>query len=105
MPELKDVTKVIGLTLIFNSDFDYSNNKIESGEFALQAKVNVTILITSITGYILFHPWIWSWTLVAQNVLATAFPALFYWTFSKWKPSLVFSVKTLQKCSHLVQNS
>lgn len=99
MPELKDVTKVIGLTLIFNSIsiIQITKLKIEMN-FALQAKVNVvTILITSITGYILAVNGFGVWTLVAQNVLATAFPALFYWTFSKWKPSLVFSVKTLQE--------
>lgn len=99
IPELKVVTKVIGLTLIFNSIsiIQVTKLKIEMN-FAFQAKVNVlTILFTSITGFILALNGFGVWTLVAQNVLATALPALFYWSFSKWKPSFVFSLKTLRE--------
>ena len=93
IPLLCDVLRVQGLVL-----FIHAFNIVQRNQ--LQKKLNfkalsIVTIITSIislgiTIYMAFKGF-GVWALVAQNLITSAIPAVFFWFFIKWRPILAFS--------------
>lgn len=93
IPLLSDVLRVQGVIL-----FIYAFNIVQRNQ--LQKKLNFKILsivtiTTSITALIVtilmaYHGF-GVWSLVAQGIITAAIPALVFWFYIKWRPTLTFS--------------
>lgn len=99
IPLLSDVLRVQGIIL-----FIYAFNIVQRNQ--LQKKLNFKVLsivtITtsvislSVTILMAYHGF-GVWSLVAQNILTAAIPALVFWFYIKWRPQLVFSWKSFKE--------
>ena len=99
IPVLRDVLRVQGIVL-----FIYALNLVQRNQ--LKKKLNFKILsIISITTNIvalgitilLAYKGFGVWALVTQNLIATFIPALVFWFYVKWRPTLVFSWKSFKE--------
>lgn len=92
-PALGKVLKVVGLVIIFNSFRVIQQTLLEkSMNFKLQAKITFTCsIISGLSGITIGYLGFGVWSLVAKMVLYSLLVSLFFWTFNKWRPSLVFS--------------
>lgn len=99
IPLLCDVLRVEGLVL-----FIYSLNIIQRNQ--LKKKLNFKLLsIISISTSIIAlcitifmaYKGLGVWALVVQNLIIAAIPALVFWFYVKWRPTLVFSWKSLKE--------
>ena len=93
IPLLSDVLRVQGLVL-----FIYAFNIVQRNQ--LKKKLNFKILsivtiITSVTSLCITiymaYKGFGVWSLVAQNLISAAIPAIVFWFFIKWRPVWVFS--------------
>ena len=99
IPLLCDVLRVQGVIL-----FIYAFNIVQRNQ--LQKKLNFKILsivtiTTSVTALIVtilmaYHGF-GVWSLVAQGIISAAIPALVFWFYIKWRPSLTFSWKSFRE--------
>lgn len=99
IPMLSSVLRVQGIIL-----FIYAFNIVQRNQ--LQKKLNFKVLsivtiTTSITALIItvfmaYHGF-GVWSLVAQNILTAAIPALVFWFFIKWRPIWTFSKKSFKE--------
>lgn len=93
MPELIDILKVLGLSLIINSLVITPKNRLQKNlSFKIIAIVNLSALILSsaIAIYLAYHGF-GVWSLVFYTLLQGLFQAFLLWLATKWHPSLVFS--------------
>ena len=99
IPLLCDVLRVQGVVL-----FIYAFNIIQRNQ--LQKKLNFKVLsivtiTTSITSLIItilmaYHGF-GVWSLVAQNIVTAAIPALVFWFYIRWRPIWIFSWKSFRE--------
>lgn len=99
IPLLCSVLRVQGLVL-----FIYAFNIVQRNQ--LRKKLNFKIIsivtiITSITAlsitiFMAYHGF-GVWSLVAQNLITSAIPALVFWFYIKWRPIFVFSWKSFRE--------
>lgn len=99
IPLLSSVLRVQGIILFF-----YAFNIVQRNQ--LRKKLNFKILsivtiITCISSLVItimlaFHGF-GVWSLVANNIIAAAIPALFFWFYIKWRPIWTFSWKSFRE--------
>lgn len=93
IPLLCDVLRVQGIIL-----FIYAFNIVQRNQlrkmlnFRVLSIVSISTSITSLTITIImaYHGY-GVWSLVAQNILTSAIPALVFWFYIKWRPIWTFS--------------
>lgn len=93
MPILTPVTRVIGISLILGA-----LTSVQRMQFALKlnfkilAKISIcSTLVSGIIGIALAWSGFGVWALVAQQIVALSISSLLQWSFSSWKPTLIFS--------------
>lgn len=99
IPLLSSVLRVQGIILFF-----YAFNIVQRNQ--LRKKLNFKILsivtiITCISSLVItimlaYHGF-GVWSLVANNIIAAAIPALFFWFYIKWRPIWTFSWKSFRE--------
>lgn len=99
IPLLCDVLRVQGLILII-----YALNLIQRNQlkkqlnFRILAKVRIVTSIIALTiTIILAFCGFGVWSLVTQYLLQAAIPAVFFWSYTKWRPILTFSWKSFKE--------
>ena len=98
-PELKAVLQVMGIVLIIDS-FTIIQKTILTKriDFKLQAKISVIAsTVSGIVAIIMAFSGFGVWALVAQRVINQGLNSLFLWIWNRWKPLLVFSIKTFKE--------
>lgn len=93
IPILCDVLRVQGLVL-----FIYAFNIVQRNQLKKKLNFKVLSIVTITTSVIALSVTIYMaykgfgvWSLVAQNLIAAAIPAVVFWFFIKWRPIWVFS--------------
>ncbi len=99
MPILKDVTRVVTLSLIINGLTIVQTAKLTINlNFRLQAIASVTsVLFSGIIAIVLAYQDWGVWALVFQGLTSTGLRALVLWKYSNWKPLLVFSYQSFRQ--------
>lgn len=99
VPLLETVTKVVGLTLIFNSLSGIQSAQLSIAiDFKTRAIISVTtVLITgSVTLWMAYNGY-GVWALVTQAVLQSFLRSVLLWAFVRWMPKRVFSKKSFKE--------
>ena len=99
MPELKLVLRIIGMSLILNSFSAVQATLLTINlDFKVQASITVTALIISaIIGIIMAYNGFSYWALVTQNMVSCTISTILYWHYSKWRPTLLFSINSFKE--------
>ncbi len=99
IPLLCSVLRVQGLVL-----FIYAFNIIQKNQLRKNLNFKILSIVTLVTSLIslgitifLAYKGFGVWALVTQNLITAAIPALVFWFYSKWRPSLVFSWKSFKE--------
>lgn len=99
IPILCDVLRVQGLIL-----FIYAFNIIQRNQLKKQLKFKVlaitritTSIISLIVTVLMAFMGFGVWALVAQNLISAGIPAVVYWVYTQWRPSMVFSWKSFKE--------
>ena len=99
IPILCEVLRVQGLIL-----FIYALNLIQRNQLRKQLKFRILAkvrIITSVISLIITIVMAYSgcgvWALVAQNLIGGAIPAIVFWGYTKWSPTIVFSWKSFKE--------
>lgn len=98
MPILVDVTRVMSIRFVISGCILVQVTKLTVDlNFKKLTKIRVTSTVLSGTiGVILAYNGFGVWSLVAQSVAAYFFLFLLLWTFSRWLPSLCFSMESFR---------
>lgn len=98
-PILTPVTRVLSLTIIFNSLVIVQTARLTKElNFKLQAKIRfICGLITGMVAILLAYLGAGFWALVFQALSSAGLSCVLFWGYSKWKPSLLFSVKSFKR--------
>ena len=99
LPILCKVLRVQGLVL-----FIYAFNIVQRNQLRKKLNFKVLSIVTISTSVIalcitlfLAYKGFGVWSLVAQNLITAAIPAVVFWFFIKWRPILVFSWKSFKE--------
>lgn len=98
-PILTPLTRVLSLTIVINS-FSLVQQTILTKQlnFKVQTKVSlISGLMSGIIAVILAANGFGVWSLVVQQISSTFFQTLLLWTLNAWRPSLIFSLKSLRE--------
>lgn len=97
-PILKDVIRVVGLTVIINSFKVVQTARFTIDvDFKAIAKATLTSnLLSGIVGVVLAYHGVGVWSLVYQNLLSCILNVVILWYVSKWHPQLIFSKKSFK---------
>lgn len=98
-PELTNVTRVIGLTLLINSIGSVQNAYLSRNMmFRKSLKCNlISVFISGCIGITLAYMDFGVWALVAQTLSASCLSTLLLWFTIKWRPQFVFSKESLKE--------
>jgi len=98
-PLLVDITRVIGLVLIFNALGVIQHTLlVKAVDFKTQAKVSfIASLGSGIIGIGMALQGFGVWSLVAQQVSRQLLNSLFLWIFNKWRPFPQFSKQSFRE--------
>lgn len=99
MPILSDVLRVQGLILfIYALNIIQVNQLKKKLQFKIIAVANIaaSIISLSVTIIMAYNNY-GVWSLVAQEILLAFIPMLVYWVSAKWRPSFVFSRKSVKE--------
>ena len=99
IPLLCDVLRVQGLVLFIYAFNIIQRNQLQKKlNFKILSIVTITTSLISLTVTIIMaYKGCGVWALVAQNLITAAIPAIVFWFFIKWRPSLVFSWKSFKE--------
>lgn len=93
------VLRVQGITVIIGAMQTVQVNMLNK-QFRFK-KISIVTLVTSIISLgvtiILAYRGFGVWALVAQNILVVFIPTIIYWATNKWKPSLIFSLRSFKE--------
>ena len=98
-PVLKDLLRVLGLSLIFNS-FGIIHRTILTKDINFKIQTKISVISSVVSGLIAITMAIQGfgvWSLVALTILRFGISSLFLWLFLKWKPTLEFSKKSFNE--------
>lgn len=92
------VTRIVSLTILFNSLYIVQNAILTAGfKMRQQAIINISAQIPSgLLAIFLAYNGAGVYALAVQTVLASFLRALFYWIVAKWRPSLKFSKSSMK---------
>jgi len=98
-PELKKIIQVLGIVLIINSlTIIQRTILIKNIDFKLQARISVLASIGSgLIGILLALKNFGVWSLVGQQISRQALNSFFLWLWNKWRPLLIFSIKSFKE--------
>lgn len=98
-PELKNVMRVLGLTLIIsgfkNVQQAYVSKKLLFKTFFFATLIGT--VIAAFVGIFMAYKGFGVWALVAQQLINTSIDTVVIWLVVKWKPKLVFSFSRLKR--------
>lgn len=98
IPLLSNVLRVQGAILFIYAFNIVQRNQLQKKlNFKLLSIVTITTSIISLTVTIImaYHGF-GVWSLVAQHILTSLIPSLFFWFYIKWRPAWVFSWKSFK---------
>lgn len=98
-PKLVLFVRILGIGVIIGS-FSSIQQTILTKEinFKLQTKISIiSTLVSGIVGISLAYGGYGVWSLVIKSLIGQFVISLLLWTWNKWKPKLVFSVKKLKE--------
>ncbi|WP_018464804.1 lipopolysaccharide biosynthesis protein [Segatella paludivivens] len=97
-PELKNLTRVIALNLIFSSLSITQLIKLQAVlDFKTQAKARTTsVIISGVIGVYCAYKGMEAWALVIQSVSSTLLSSIMLMSFSHWMPRFIFSIKSFR---------
>ena len=99
IPLLCDVLRVQGFVLFIYAFNIVQRNQLRKNlNFKVLSIVTITTSITAL-GVTIFMAYkgMGVWSLVAQNLITAAIPAIVFWFFIKWRPIRVFSWKSFKE--------
>lgn len=98
MPILKDVTRVVALSLIITGFTAVQSTRLRINlQFRKLSIITIYgMLVTGATGLVLAYNGFGVWALVIQTVVGNLFCSICIWHVSKWRPSLVFSKESFK---------
>ncbi|HCY00398.1 MAG TPA: colanic acid exporter [Bacteroidales bacterium] len=98
-PELTAILQVMGIVLIIDSLTIIQRTILTKRiDFKLQARISVIASIGSgIVAIAMAFNGFGVWALVAQRIVKQGLNSLFLWMWNRWKPLLVFSVKSFKE--------
>lgn len=98
-PELKDLTRVMALTMLIGSLSVVQTAKMTIAvDFKSQAKASATAaLISGLVGVGLAYSGFGVWALAWQAVTKAAINAAMLWAMARWKPQITFSLKSFRE--------
>ena len=93
MPLVESVLRWTSVVLVLNSLCIVQQAKLTVDlDFKLQAKLTlVSTTMSGVVGIVMAYRGDGVWALVGQMVSFSFFRALLFWTYSRWKPKVVFS--------------
>lgn len=99
MPILRDVLRVLGLSLLFNSlNIVHATILNYTMNFKLHAFIAVIRTVTcGLIGILLAYKGYGVWALVIQTVLEPLIANILFWKKCKWRPSFVFSIASFKE--------
>lgn len=99
IPLLKDITRVVALTLVFGSFSGIQSAKLSIAiDFRSRAIISITvILVTGALGLWMAYSGYGVWALVMQSVVSSLLRTILLWAFVRWMPKLVFSWKSFKE--------
>jgi len=99
VPELVPLTRVLAISIIINAFTIVQNAKFTIElDFKTMAKVNfVSVIISGAIGVGLAYYGYGVWSLVYQTLIRGAIVTIMFWLFSKWRPSLIFSILSFKQ--------
>ncbi len=102
IPQLKNVLRILGLTLIINSFYAVHATLLNAQlNFKVQTRISVISLITAgIAAISMAKYGLTYWALVYQGIISSIVSGLLYWKYSSWRPTLIFSKKSFQEMFH-----
>jgi len=98
-PSLKELLKVLGLSLIINS-FTIIQSTLLTKRIDFKLQANISVISSIISGIISIYMAStgWGvWSLVALTLVKSLINAVLLWFWNKWKPILSFSQKSFKE--------
>lgn len=98
-PQLKPLIQVLGLSLIINA-FTLIQRTIltKNINFKLQTKISVIASVLSgVIGILMALTGYGVWSLVIKMIIMNVIASLLLWSWNKWRPVLIFSVKSFKE--------
>jgi teichuronic acid exporter len=98
-PELTSLLRVLSLVIVINS-FGLIQYTLITKEINFKASTKVSTIASILSGIVGVTMALWGfgvWSLAAQQISRAIFRTAFFWFFNKWRPSLVFSLKSLRE--------
>lgn len=98
-PQLKWIIRIAGLDLIVRSFTIIQRTTLaKQVNYKLMAKITVISgIISGGLGITMALKGYGVWSLVARSISAATFSSFFLWIWNKWRPSLVFSLKSFKE--------
>lgn len=99
IPLLKDITRVVALTLVFGSLSGIQSAKL-SIAIDFRSRAIISIIVTTVTGALglwMAYSGYGVWALVIQSVVSSLLRSILLWSFVRWIPKLVFSWKSFKE--------
>lgn len=99
IPMLKDVTRVVALTLIFSALGGIQSTKLSIAiNFKTRALISlISALSTGCVGLYMAYSGYGAWALVFQMVFSSLLNTILLWCFVRWIPKLVFSWQSFKQ--------
>lgn len=97
-PLLESITKISTLVFIINALALVQRTKFTKNmDFKSQSKATLISTISSgIVGIVLAYKGFGAWALVVQSLVNAAVNTFVLWCISKWRPTLIFSIKSFK---------
>lgn len=98
-PQLKPLIKVLGISLIINA-FGLIQQTILTKriDFKLQTKISVfSSLISGLAAVAMAYSGFGVWSLVGKTIIMYFTTSILLWLWNKWKPILVFSIRSFRE--------
>lgn len=98
-PVLKNIIRVSAFSMVIGSMGSVQYNMLTRKiDFKTPAIISLTCnIVSGIVGVILAYKGFGPWTLVLQGLLSTVINVCLVWFQSKWRPKLVFSIKSFKE--------
>lgn len=99
IPMLKDVTRVVALTLVFSALGGIQSAKLSIAiNFKTRAVISlISALSTGCVGLYMAYSGYGAWALVFQMVFSSLLNTILLWCFVRWIPKLVFSWQSFRQ--------
>jgi len=97
-PMLKDITRIAAIGIILSALITVHVTILNKNlDFKHQALINMSSALTSgITGVTLAYRGFGVWSLVFQTLVGAILSVILFWSLTKWKPSLNFSLSSFK---------